>query len=57
MLPALFITRGGVQVEMLIFGAGTKGGKTTAGTSIKGEDQVKNMQTGAADHLNMGFRK
>ncbi|KAK3110607.1 hypothetical protein LTR53_014915 [Teratosphaeriaceae sp. CCFEE 6253] len=38
--------------------AGQKGsGATTAGTSISGADQVKNQQTGSADHLDMGLRK
>jgi len=37
------------------FGKGA--GTTTPGTSISGADQVKNMQTGTADHLDMGFRK
>ncbi|KAK5169478.1 uncharacterized protein LTR77_005454 [Saxophila tyrrhenica] len=38
------------------FGKGG-GGNTTEGTSIKASDQVTNMQTGSADHLEMGFGK
>ncbi|KAK3049379.1 hypothetical protein LTR09_009298 [Extremus antarcticus] len=38
------------------FGKGA-GGNTTEGTSIKANDQVTNMQTGSADHLEMGMRK
>ncbi|KAK4956878.1 hypothetical protein LTR10_006407 [Elasticomyces elasticus] len=37
------------------FGKGA--GTTTEGTSVSGADQVKNMQTGTADHLDMGLRK
>jgi hypothetical protein len=32
-------------------------GQTTAGTPIKASDQVTNMQTGNADHLDLGMRK
>ncbi|KAK3679425.1 hypothetical protein LTR78_000986 [Recurvomyces mirabilis] len=34
-----------------------KGAATTPGTSVSGAQQVQNMQTGTADHLDMGFRK
>ncbi|TKA78818.1 hypothetical protein B0A55_02244 [Friedmanniomyces simplex] len=36
---------------------GEGGGATTAGTSVSGADQVKNMHTGTADHLDMNLRK
>lgn len=32
-------------------------GQTTEGTNVKASDQITNMQTGSADHLDMGFRK
>ena len=35
----------------------TEGGQTTAGTSISGGQQAQNMNTGSADHLDLGFRK
>jgi len=35
----------------------SKGGQTTEGTSISGADQVTNMNSGSADHLDLGFRK
>jgi len=34
-----------------------KGGPTTEGTSISARQQVQNMNTGTADHLDMAFRK
>jgi len=34
-----------------------EGGQTTDGTKISAADQVKNMDSGSADHLDMGFRK
>lgn len=34
-----------------------EGGRATEGTSISGGDQATNMQTGSADHLDLGFRK
>ncbi|KAK0319443.1 hypothetical protein LTR82_009508 [Friedmanniomyces endolithicus] len=33
------------------------GGATIASTSVSGADQVKNMHTGTADHLDMNLRK
>lgn len=32
-------------------------GQTTSGTNVSASDQITNMQTGSADHLDMNFRK